>query len=194
MNKLKTFLLALLIIVSCQSEKEGTTTSVAQIITPQGEMFFSLSDQTPNHKDHFIKLARADYWDSLTFNRVIGNFVIQGGCPDTPAGFTDPNYLIAPEFTDSLQHIYGALGMGRDDNPDKNSAICQFYIVHNKKGLPRLDGDYMIFGQLIKGWEVLEKLGNVPTDSLDTPLNPIALDVNILQLTEFELSEKDIEL
>jgi peptidyl-prolyl cis-trans isomerase B (cyclophilin B) len=193
MNQLKTFLLALLM-VSCQSEKEANTTSVAQIVTSQGEMLFSLSDQTPNHKDHFIKLATANYWDTLIFNRVIGNFVIQAGCPDTPAGFTDPNYLIAPEFTDSLQHIYGALGMGRDDNPDKKSAICQFYIVHNKEGLPRLDGNYMIFGQLIKGWEVLDKLGNMPTDSLDTPLNPIALDVNILQLTEFELAEKDIEL
>lgn len=173
--------------------KKDNTITIAQIITPYGEMFFTLSDKTPNHKKHFIELAEAHYWDSLTFNRVIDNFVIQGGCPDTPAGFTDPNYLIAPEFNDSLKHIYGALGMGRDANPDKNSATCQFYIVHNKKGLPRLDGDYMIFGQLVKGWDVLDTLGKVPTDTLDAPLSPIKLKVNILYLSKEELDKKGIK-
>ena len=112
-----------------------------------GEMLFWLYDETPKHKASFIKLAEENYWDSLTFNRVINNFVIQGGCPDTPEGFSDSPYLIEPEFSDSIKHIYGAVGAGRDDNPEKLSAGCQFYIVLNKKGLPRLDGNYMIFGK-----------------------------------------------
>lgn len=178
---MKYLLILIVILFSCHSAKKY---QLAKVQTPYGDMLFSLSDKTPNHKQHFIKLAKANYWDSLTFNRVINNFVIQGGCPDTPAGFTDPDYLIAPEFNDSLTHVYGALGMGRDDNPDKNSATCQFYIVHNKEGLHRLDGNYMIFGQLVKGFEVLDTLGRVPTDSLDAPLVAIPLKVSMLDMQE----------
>ncbi len=180
----------LIIALTCSAQKEIQTYQIGQVITSQGEMLFTLSDRTPNHKNSFIKLAKANYFDSLTFNRVINNFVIQGGCPDTPDGFTNSDYLIAPEFNDSLKHIYGAVGMGRDNNPNKNSAICQFYIVHNKKGLARLDGDYMIFGQVFKGLDVLDKLGQIPTDSLDAPLKPINMDVNILELTAAELKAK----
>jgi peptidyl-prolyl cis-trans isomerase B (cyclophilin B) len=98
-----------------------------------------LDERTPNHKKSFIQLAEAGYWDSLTLNRVIPNFVAQGGCPDTPAGFTDPEYLLAPEFHPELKHVYGALGAGRDDNPGKLSARCQFYIVQNPAGIPRME-------------------------------------------------------
>jgi len=186
MNK---FLFMLLIVlVSCSSKKE--TYPVAQIKTDKGEILFWLHDQTPAHKASFIKLAEAGYWDSLSFNRVIKNFVIQGGCPDTPKGFADSPYLLRPEFKDSLKHIYGAVGGGRDDNPDKLTAGCQFYIVQNKEGLPRLDGDYMIFGQVFKGMEVVDVIASVEKDSTDTPLKTITLDVNIIHLTADELKEK----
>jgi peptidyl-prolyl cis-trans isomerase B (cyclophilin B) len=79
-------------------------------------------------------------------------------------------------------------------NSDKNSAICQVYIVHNKKGLPRLDGDYMIFGQVVKGLDVLDALGKVETDSLDAPLASLSMDVNILELTEKEINEREIKI
>lgn len=190
MKKLFSFSLLMLTLACQQGNKNLKKIQLAQVITPYGEMLFSLSDKTPEHKASFIRLAQANYWDSLTFNRVIEDFVIQGGCPDTPAGFTDPDYLIAPEFNDSLKHAYGALGMGRDNNPDKNSAICQFYIVHNKNGLARLDGDYMIFGQLVKGWNVLDSLGKAPTDSLDSPITPITMNVNVITLNEANYKEK----
>lgn len=67
-----------------------------QIMTPLGEILISLDPRTPNHRESFIELAKAGYWDSLTFNRVIPNFVAQGGCPDTPEGFKDPEYLLEP--------------------------------------------------------------------------------------------------
>ncbi|MGC1633752.1 MAG: peptidylprolyl isomerase, partial [Gelidibacter sp.] len=117
---------------------------IGQVLTPEGEILISLDDRTPKHKASFIELADSGYWDALSFNRVIPNFVAQAGCPDTPAGFTDPEYLLEPEFVPQLTHIYGAVGAGRDDNPEKLSARCQIYIVQNKNGLHRLDGDYTV--------------------------------------------------
>ncbi|MEM1134307.1 MAG: peptidylprolyl isomerase [Bacteroidota bacterium] len=181
-------LITLFIINACNKPQQTEKTyQVGQIKTPKGEMLFWLHDATPTHKAGFIKLANANYWDSLTFNRVIEGFVIQGGCPDTPAGFSDSPYLLAPEFIDSLTHQYGAVGAGRDNNPEKLSAGCQFYIVHDKDGIDRLDGNYTIFGQVFKGLDVLDAIATVETDTLDAPLTPIPLDVDVLSLTAEEL-------
>ncbi len=185
--KIALSLLFLSILVSC-GIKKSETYSVGQIKTDKGEILFWLYDETPNHKASFIKLANANYWDTLTFNRVINNFVIQGGCPDTPEGFTDSPYLIKPEFNDSIRHVYGAVGAGRDNNSEKLSAGCQLYIVQNKDGLARLDGDYMIFGKVFKGMDVVDAIASVETDSTDMPLTPIKLDVNVLNLTAKELN------
>ncbi len=171
----------------CSAKKEQSTYAVGQIKTAHGEILFWLYDETPHHKESFVKLANAGYWDSLTFNRVIKNFVAQGGCPDTPEGFSDSPYLLTPEFNDTLRHIYGAVGAGRDNNPGKLSAGCQFYIVQNKEGLPRLDGDYTVYGQVFKGMDVIDKIVSVSTDSTNAPLTPIRLDVNVIQLTTKEL-------
>ena len=159
---------------------------IGQIITPEGEILISLDDRTPKHKASFIELADAGYWDALSFNRVIPNFVAQAGCPDTPAGFTDPEYLLEPEFVPELSHIYGAVGAGRDDNPERLSARCQFYIVQNKNGLHRLDGDYTVFGQVIKGMDVVDKIVAVPRDQSDQPLTTITMDVNIISIPQSE--------
>ena len=87
---------------------------VGQIKTEFGEILIWLYDQTPRHKQSFINLANQGYWDSLTFNRVIKNFVAQGGCPDTDKGFSDSPYLLSPEFVDGIKHNYGAVGAGRE--------------------------------------------------------------------------------
>lgn len=150
-------------------------------------MLFWLYDETPLHKASFIKLASEKYWDTLTFNRVIKGFVIQGGCPDTPEGFKDSPYLIQPEFQDHIKHEYGALGAGRDENPEKLSAGCQLYIVHAKEGIPRLDGDYMIFGKMISGFKVLDAIAHFQTDETDKPLKPINMDVNTTYMTARQL-------
>lgn len=182
--------LLLLVSFSCSTLKqEEATYSIGQIKTPHGEMLFWMYQETPIHKASFIELANANYWDSLTFNRVIEDFVIQGGCPDTPEGFADSPYLLKPEFRDSIRHIYGAVGAGRDGNAEKLSAGCQLYIVQNKEGIPRLDGEYMIFGQIFKGLDVLDAIAKVDTDSLDTPLTDVPMEVNVLSLTEEELAK-----
>ena len=165
------------------------TYPVGRIRTEKGEILFYLYPQTPHHQASFITLANAHYWDSLTFNRVIKNFVAQGGCPDTPAGFKNSPYNLAPEFNDSLHHVYGAVGAGRDDNPQKLSAGCQFYIVANKDGLPRLDGNYTVYGQVIEGMDVVEAIVSVPTDSTNTPLVPIKLQIDVIELTGAQLGE-----
>ena len=185
MTKLKYLVVACLLVgfFGCKQE----TYQVGQIITDKGEILFWLYDETPLHKASFIDLASSGYWDSLHFNRVIDNFVVQGGCPDTPAGFSDSPYLISPEFNDSIKHTYGAVGAGRDENPDKISAGCQLYIVDAEEGLPRLDGEYMIFGQMFKGFDVLENISKVATDKSNTPLDKITIDVNVVDLTENEL-------
>jgi peptidyl-prolyl cis-trans isomerase B (cyclophilin B) len=160
---------------------------VGQIITPLGEILISLDPRTPHHRESFIELAEAGYWDSLTFNRVIPNFVAQGGCPDTPEGFTDPEYLLEPEFHPELKHVYGAVGAGRDDNPGKLSARCQFYIVQNPNGIPRLDGNYTIFGQVIKGMELVDQIVALPRDKADQPDTPVTLQIRIIHLDQAEI-------
>ncbi len=159
---------------------------VGQITTPYGEILISLDSRTPIHRKSFIELAESGYWDSLTFNRVIPNFVAQGGCPDTEAGFKDPENLLEPEFHPELTHVYGAVGAGRDANPGKLSARCQFYIVQNREGLHRLDGDYTVFGQVIKGMEVIEQIVRVKRDEKDEPLIPLTLGIEILYLNQPE--------
>lgn len=180
----KLFFPLLFLLTACPDEKAY---EVGQIKTSKGEILIWLYNETPNHKESFIQLAKDGYWDSLTFNRVIPNFVAQGGCPDTAQGFKDPEYLLKPEFNDKLLHDYGAFGAGRDGNPEKLSARCQFYVVQNKEGEHRLDGDYTVFGKVIKGMDIVDAIVNVPRDTLDQPLAPIPLDVNIIEMKANEL-------
>lgn len=183
MKAITLLFLLILLLLGCSEPK----IEIGQITTNKGKMLFTLYEDTPIHKESFIKLANAHYWDSLTFNRVVEDFVIQGGCPDTPAGFSDSPYLLQPEFRDSIKHIYGALGAGRDGNEEKLSAGCQLYIVDNKDGIPRLDGDYMIFGQMLKGYDVLDAISKVEVDSTNTPVNDITMKVRVIEMTLEEI-------
>jgi len=173
------------VLITCRTQK---TYDIGEIKTPKGDILVWLYDETPNHKASFIQLANEGYWDSLTFNRVIPDFVAQGGCPDTPEGFNDPKYLLEPEFKENLTHEYGAFGAGRDGNAEKLSARCQFYIVQNKEGEHRLDGDYTVFGKVIKGMDIVDAIVKVERNSIDQPLTPITLDVNIISITKEDLS------
>jgi len=195
---MKTFLFILFtlpLIFSCKESKptekrKDPTFPIGLVSTSLGDMYFWLHSETPNHKAKFIELAKAKHYNQFTFNRVVKNFVIQGGCPDSVQYFKDSPYLLDPEFNDSLKHIYGALGMGRDNNPGKQSNACQIYIVNKELGLPNLDGDYMIFGQIIQGLDVLEAIEQVKADGNDKPLVDISMDVDIVELTAQELKNR----
>jgi peptidyl-prolyl cis-trans isomerase B (cyclophilin B) len=186
MKKKITSIFCLLLLCLSGWVKAQEKIPVGEIQTPLGTILISLDHRTPNHRASFIELAEAGYWDSLTFNRVIPNFVAQGGCPDTEEGFNDPEYLLKPEFDPELTHVYGAVGAGRDGNAAKLSARCQFYIVQNREGLHRLDGDYTVFGQVIKGMDIVDQIVNVERDTHDEPLKPVTLKMKIIYLTEQE--------
>ncbi len=173
------------ILLSAQEKTEP----FGKIETKYGTIWIQLDERTPNHKSSFIQLAQGGYWDSLTFNRVIPDFVAQAGCPDTEEEFNDPEYLLEPEFVPELKHTYGAVGAGRDANPDKLSARCQFYIVQNPNGIPRLDGDYTIFGKVIKGMPVIDQIVHLKRDSQDQPVNPVTMKVSIEYLTEKAIAD-----
>ena len=96
---------------------------------------------------------------------------------------------MSPEFSDSLKHVYGAVGAGRDNNPSELSAGCQLYIVTAKVGIPRLDNHYTIYGQVFKGMDVVEKIVSVPKDSTNKPFTPITLKIDVIQLSKAELAK-----
>jgi len=182
--------IGLFVLIGCSDQKPANpdpvedTYPIGLVSTRLGDMYFWLYDETPNHKAKFIELAEDKHYDQFTMNRVVRNFVIQGGCPDSVQYFEGSPFLLDPEFHDSLGHTYGALGMGRDDNPGKQSNACQFYVVCNEAGLPTLDSNYMIFGMIIKGSDVLEDIENERTNSKDKPITDIPLNVSIKRYTE----------
>ncbi|MFT5210401.1 MAG: peptidyl-prolyl cis-trans isomerase B (cyclophilin B) [Flavobacterium sp.] len=186
MLKISQLLLLLFLLTSC-SGLRTVQYSVGEILTSHGSILIWLYDETPVHKENFIALANVGYWNDFTFNRVIKDFVIQGGCPDTPAGFAYSIHLLAPEFREKIRHTYGTFAAGRDDNPKKLSAGCQFYIVQDKNGIARLDDNYTAYGKVFKGMDVVEKIVKVETDSSDKPIKDINLQVSIILMSASEL-------
>ncbi len=112
---------------------------LVKIETPAGNMIAELFDATPQHQDNFVKLVEQNYYHDLLFHRVINNFMIQGGDPNSreagsnqSLGSGGPGYTIPAEFVDSLAHVKGALAAARTNNPQKASSGSQFYIVHGR--------------------------------------------------------------
>lgn len=109
------------------------------INTDYGIMRLILYDQTPKHKENFIKLTKAKFYDGLLFHRIMQNFMIQGGDPESRTAKTeqmlgngDVGYTIPAEFVPELFHKKGALAAARDNNPEKASSGCQFYVVQGR--------------------------------------------------------------
>ncbi|MHB9022911.1 MAG: peptidylprolyl isomerase [Armatimonadota bacterium] len=133
------------------AKKAGTRQAV--IKTSKGSITVELyGKDAPLTTANFVKLAQAKFYDGLTFHRVEPGFVIQGGDPNGD-GTGDPGYSIKLEITPVLKHVKGALAMARSQDPD--SAGCQFYITLD--ATPMLDGNYAVFGKVIKGMDVVEK-------------------------------------
>ena len=138
----------------------------------KGELYPEIA---PNTVKSFISLIKKGYYDGLAFHRVISGFMIQGGCPDG-TGMGGPGYSIKGEFAqngfaNNLAHDPGVLSMARSAMP--NSAGSQFFIMHHKA--PHLDGAYAAFGKIIEGIEVVNKIADVPTNSNDKPMDPVAM-------------------
>lgn len=137
---MKKFLLLLLLIptvLPAQNRKKKDY--LVTLTTDFGPMRLVLYDQTPKHKENFIKLVDQKFYDSLLFHRVIQNFMIQGGDPnsrkaqaDQPLGNGEVGYTVPAEFVPTLFHKKGALAAARDNNPEKASSGCQFYVVQGR--------------------------------------------------------------
>ncbi|MBQ9061225.1 MAG: peptidylprolyl isomerase [Eubacterium sp.] len=125
--------------------------------------------------NNFISLIKKNFYDGLTFHRIIPGFMIQGGDPEG-IGIGGPGYSIKGEFTmngvpNDLAHTEGVLSMARAMDP--NSAGSQFFIMH--KTSPHLDGQYAAFGKVIEGLEVVDKIAQTPTNYQDAPLEPVVI-------------------
>ncbi len=128
-------------------------TALARITTPKGEIVFKFyPNEAPLHSAAFIKLARAGFYDGLTFHRVEPGFVIQGGDP-VGNGTGGPGYTLDAEFNE-LPHLKGTVAMARSSNP--NSAGSQFYIC--LEDAPFLNRQYTVFGHVVEGQSVVDSI------------------------------------
>jgi cyclophilin family peptidyl-prolyl cis-trans isomerase len=264
-------------IAGCAQTKK--TDYVVTIKTSHGDMVAILYDETPKHKVNFIKLAKEKFYDSLIFHRVMEEFMIQGGDPDSkkakpgqPLGSGGPGYTIDAEFVPKYCHEKGALSAARvpdNANPKKASSGSQFYIVQGTKvseaelktdqaklqssfqqyfqnpanrpdydtlmkyyqkndmkgyqnciiglkpkvesslginldkaiaperlaayttigGAPHLDDDYTVFGKVIKGLEVIDKIAALPKDQRNRPLEDIRMFVTVEELSKKKITK-----
>jgi cyclophilin family peptidyl-prolyl cis-trans isomerase len=281
MNKslITLLLFGCLLITSCAQKKDYVVT----ISTSYGDMVAILYDETPKHKENFIKLAKEHYFDSLLFHRVIQGFMIQGGDPDSKKaqpgqhlGQGGPGYTVDAEFNPKFFHEKGALSAARlsdQQNPAKASSGSQFYIVQgtvipsasieelkidqtklnmamqqfvskpeNKPvldtlqkvyfsgnmeayknklfslipsiekstgmkltkeispekikayttvgGAPHLDGEYTVFGKVIQGLDVIDKIAAVQKDPADRPVDDIRMKVTVAEVSRKEITKK----
>ena len=193
--------------------------------TTEGNIRIALFNETPQHRDNFMKLVRMEFYDSLLFHRVIKDFMIQGGDlhskhaePGKLLGEGELDYTIEPEFRlPQIYHRRGVIASARESdrvNPERRSGAAQFYIVWGKVfddkrlakvqerldsatqgtvkltpemmetyktigGTPHLDGQYTVFGEVVEGMDVIEKIQGVETDKNDRPLE----DIRILKAT-----------
>ena len=186
----------------CQAQEKET---VVVIETSMGTMKAKLYNDTPLHRDNFIKLVNEGWYKGSPFHRVINNFMIQGG--QNADGRLDPGYKVPAEFRDNHFHKKGALCAARQGdqvNPQKASSGSQFYIVQGQVfddsklalyeerlgkifsakqrqayktigGTPHLDGDYTVFGEVIDGLDVVDKIAGVKTGYMDVPVEPVTI-------------------
>ncbi len=190
------------------------------LTTEQGKILIELFDDTPQHRDNFLKLVDENYYDGLIFHRVIKGFMIQGGDPNsreadenTRLGSGGPGYQVPAELSGGHYHIKGALAAARTGdaiNPEKKSSGSQFYIVQGKPvtsqmleviqaqkgitysadqkekyislgGTPFLDKEYTVFGQVIQGLDIVDKIADVQTKKGDRPVDDVKMQIRSIK-------------
>lgn len=208
-----------------KSDNDSSTSKTKQkqtmilISTNYGDMKAVLYNETPQHRDNFIKLIKESYFDGTLFHRIIDGFMIQGGDPDSKTakpgqqlGQGGPGYTVPAEFNQELIHKKGALAaarMGDQMNPQKASSGSQFYIAQGKVysqeelsnfemrmgksfneiqkktyttvgGVPFLDYEYTVFGEVVEGLDVIDKIAKAAKDRSDRPTQDIKMKITII--------------
>lgn len=219
---LSIFLCTVLCSCAQQADKQvvnASTNHYVLIETDYGNMKVKLYNETPQHRDNFLKLVKEGFYDSLLFHRVIQGFMIQGGDPKSkmapagaPLGDGNIGYTIPAEFNSKLIHKKGALAAARTGdnvNPQKRSSGSQFYIVQGNLwnpgsfqmleqrtgktltpeqrsvyssigGTPFLDGDYTVFGEVVEGLDVIDKIASVKCGPMDRPVDDVRMKMTYL--------------
>lgn len=224
MRKTLFYLFLLFFSVSSFAQKDSTIRKKDRkkdvlLQTGMGDIIIRLSDSTPLHRDNFLKLVKVGYYDSVLFHRVIQNFMVQAGDPNSKKaqagqalGSGGPGYTVPAEFRKTLFHKKGVIAAARSGdnvNPAKASSGSQFYITQGKKftdagldsletyrlqgrkiplyqrevyktigGVPHLDEAYTVYGEVVRGLEVVDKIANVQTSKgadRDRPLENIKI-------------------
>jgi len=218
--------LSSLIVLSASAQKDSTIKKKDRkrdvlIQTTMGDIVIRLSDSTPLHRDNFLKLVKVGYYDSVLFHRVIKEFMIQGGDPNSkraaagqPLGNGSPGYTVPAEIRKTLFHKKGVIAAARTGdnvNPTKASSGSQFYITQGKVytdagldsvekfrlngrkipaeqrevykttgGTPQLDQGYTVYGEVVRGLEVVDKIAAVQTSKSQDRDRPLQ-DVRIIK-------------
>lgn len=229
MKKLFTLLFLL---VTLTAFAGGPKNQYVRIKTSYGECIIRLYNETPQHRDNFTKLTKQGFYNGTLFHRVIQNFMIQGGDPDSKdpkkaapgaeLGNGDLGYTVPAEFKDSIFHKRGVLAAARDDNPKKASSGCQFYIVEGKRytsgkldtlekaprmnghkfpqwqrdwyqsvgGTPQLDQNYTVYGEVVMGLDMVDRIAAVKKDERDRPITDVPMTVELLSKKECRLLDE----
>lgn len=203
------FLIATVLFVFASCSKEETPTpqtptntdtveKIIEIKTSFGTMYMWLYKETPLHRANFLALADTNFFDNTTFHRIITNFMIQGGDPNSKDsnpnndGQGGPGYTIPAEIdTAKLKHARGQVAAARlsnAQNPTRASSGSQFYICHSTSGTKHLDNEYTVFGKILKGIEVVDSIVIQPKNiNTNRPLTDIKMDVNVVERTRQQL-------
>lgn len=209
------------------AQKGSEKRSRVEIRTELGTMIVELYNETPQHRDNFLKLVKEHSYDSLLWHRVIPQFMVQGGDPDSkrpkpgqPLGSGGPGYTIPAEINTTFIHKKGVLSAARQGdqvNPLKASSGSQFYLVQGKSytaaeldmlvkrkqsmapgkdvsytaeqiaaytkvgGTPHLDGEYTVFGEVVEGLDVVDKIAAVPTAPGDRPVQDVHMWMKVVK-------------
>lgn len=208
MNKIFILLAATLLFAGAAFAKKSYRIT---IVTDSGTIVLKLYDNTPLNSKNMVKLAKQHFYDSTLFHRCIPAFVIQGGDPQSKhaqpgamLGNGELDYKVPAEINETDFHKRGALGVARDNTPDKSGSACQFYIVVGRTvtdadldrvttqtgrkftteqretyktlgGTPHLDGNYTVFGEVVSGMDVVDKIAGAKRDRADRPLTDIRM-------------------
>ena len=172
---------------------------VVTITTSLGDIRLILFSDTPLHRANFLKKAQSGFYNGTTFHRVIPNFMVQGGDPNTKDadptndGQGSPNEPTIPaELAAGHRHDYGAVAAARQAdviNPQRASSGSQFYLVGNRQGTHFLDGQYTVFGQVIQGQEIIDKIAALPRDARDRPTTDLKMTMRVEKLRKKKISE-----
>jgi cyclophilin family peptidyl-prolyl cis-trans isomerase len=236
---MKKFFTLILLLVICTAAFAGAPKNqYVRIKTAYGTCIIRLYNETPKHRDNFIKLAKQHFFDGTLFHRVIQNFMIQGGEPGSKdakpgeaLGSHNLNYTVEAEFRDSIFHKRGVLAAARNSdevNPKRASSASQFYIVEGKRytdaeldkveqlpryagmnykipasqrewyktvgGAPGLDRLYTVYGEVVSGIDMIDRIAAVAKDARDRPLQDVPITVTLLSKRECRQLDKILGL